>query len=222
MKKKAGLLFVALVLVLGSLGVAYAAWTDDIDIGGSVSTGSLCWKFVQCSALDELPPSDPGGDYVGFESPFADYGSDPGFVGTPPYWRVDKNVAWGDCEISEDGKTLTVTLYNAYPCYFNSFSFYVENCGTVPLKIDHVLVNGEDWKTQTFYKAFDINGDGANDLELKYQDNFGGQIEPGPGDFEFSFWLHVLQPAPQDSALTFTIDLVAVQWNEYPLPVPEE
>ena len=39
--KKIGLLALALVLALGTLGVGYAAWTDTITIDGTVETGSL-------------------------------------------------------------------------------------------------------------------------------------------------------------------------------------
>lgn len=39
--KRGGLLTLALVFALGSLGVAYAAWTDEIIIEGSINTGSV-------------------------------------------------------------------------------------------------------------------------------------------------------------------------------------
>jgi len=39
--KRIGLLTLALVLALGSLGLAYAAWTDEITIQGTVDTGSV-------------------------------------------------------------------------------------------------------------------------------------------------------------------------------------
>jgi len=39
--KKIGFLIIALVLALGTLGVGYAAWTDEVIITGSVDTGSL-------------------------------------------------------------------------------------------------------------------------------------------------------------------------------------
>jgi predicted ribosomally synthesized peptide with SipW-like signal peptide len=219
--KKIGLLFVALVLALGSLGVAYAAWTDEVTVVGSVETGSLCWIFTDQAWWDSQQPVNPGGD---FPTANPDYGCNPGFVPNEAgkrFWPLDKNVAWGACEISEDGKTLSVEINNAYPCYFNSFSFYVRNCGTVPLKIDHVVLNGEEVLLEEFYAAFDVNDDGLNDFEIQYGDNFGAQIEPGDSMLEFSMWLHPLQPAPQDSTLRFTMSLVAVQWNEYPLP-PEE
>jgi len=96
MKKKMILLTTVLVLALGSLGVAYAAWTDEITISGSVDTGSLCWEFADCRVLDKYPPANPGGDYP---TAIPDWGCNPGFVRDPVegyFWEYNKNVAWGE------------------------------------------------------------------------------------------------------------------------------
>jgi hypothetical protein len=218
--KKIGLLCLALVLALGTLGIGYAHWTDTIYINGQVTTGELCWKFASCSLLDHYQPINYGGDYP---TATPDYTSNPGFTYEPEvgyFWELDKNVAWGTQNISADGKTLKVTLNNAYPCYFNVLSFYVLNCGTIPLKVDHVVINGQNYTAGVPYVQYDFNGDGQYDFEIQWGDNWGEQIDPGGRSPEFSFWMHVLQPAPQSQldTLTFNITLVAVQWNGYPLP----
>lgn len=218
--RKIALLCLALVLALGTLGVGYAAWTDTIYIEGTVTTGSLCWEFVSCTLLDDDEPVNPGGDYPTGDP---DYTCNNGFAlepGVGYFWELDKNVGWGEQEISADGKTLTVTLNNVYPCYFNILGFYVHNCGTVPLKVDHILVNGLKVSGGVPWVLFDLNGDGAFDFEIQWGNNWGAQLEPCGASPEFSFWMHVLQPCPQAQLdmLTFTIEIVAVQWNEYPLP----
>ena len=48
--RKMGLLTMALVLALGSLGVAYAAWTDDLTIDAQVETGYMDVVFTGDSA----------------------------------------------------------------------------------------------------------------------------------------------------------------------------
>ena len=56
------------------------------------------------------------------------------------------------------------------------------------------------------------------DFEIQYGNGWGIQIEPGEDStHEFSFWMHVLQPCPQDQldTLTFTIEVVCIQWNAY-------
>jgi len=216
--KKIGLLCLALVLALGTLGIGYAAWIDTIYIEGTVTTGSLCWEFYDCKLLDYFEPINPGGD---FSTLTPDWTCRNGFAGPTPFtWELDKNVGWGTQDISADGKTLTVTLNNTYPCYYNVLSFYVHNCGTVPLIIDHVVI-GSTNLTAAGYVPIDFNGDLAYDFEIRYGDNFGAQIDPGEySPEEFSLWMHVLQPCPQEQldTLTFTIEIVAVQWNEHPLP----
>lgn len=217
--KKIGLLCLALVLALGTLGVGYAAWTDTIYIEGTVTTGSLCWEFATCTLLDDDKPVNYGGDYPTDDPDFTCHD---GFTWDPElgyFWELDKNVGWGEQEISDDGKTLTVTLHNAYPCYFNRLTFYVHNCGTVPLKIDHIVINELKISGGVPWVLFDFNEDGAFDFEIQWGNNFGEQIEPGGPPPEISLWMHVLQPCPQAQlgTLTFTIEIVAVQWNEYPL-----
>ncbi|MGF3585341.1 MAG: hypothetical protein ACQXXD_06460 [Thermoplasmatota archaeon] len=226
---KIAVVFVVSIFALTTLGVAYAAWTDTLYINGTVTTGKVCWEFTTCSLLDEIPPINPGGDYVGMGNPLADYTCRNNFADPPPlFWRGDKNVAWGTQQIKDndgDGckETLEVTLHNAYPCYFNSVSFYVRNCGTIPIKVWYAEINGVKYYTY-FYTALDLNNDGENDVEIRYGNGWGTQIEPGVNSLhEFSFWIHVLQPCPQNQldTLHFTISLGCIQWNEYvsgPLP----
>jgi len=228
--KKIGLISLALVLALGALGVGFAAWTDTITISGTVTTGEVDWEIGTCSLLDDDEPVDPGGDA---DTTTPDYTCDDGFPWneekTNFYWELDKNVGWGEQEIlaNADGERhlMKVTLHNAYPSYFNSLSFYPRNTGTVPIKIDHVVIYGtmagdvKVNKVGTLHR-FDFNTDGLADFEIQWGDSFGNQLEPGGGSAEISFWMHVLQPCPQSmlDQLNFTIELVCVQWNEYPLP----
>ena len=223
--KKIGLLCLALVLALGALGVGYASWTDSVTIDGSVTTGEVCIMFADCDLIDDVQPINTGGDYPTNDP---DYTCLNGFAydSTPDhgyYWELDKNVAWGEQLISADGKTLEVTLHNTYPCNFNRLGFYVLNCGTIPIKIDHILIDGIPFSGGVPFVQYDFNGDGAYDFEIQWGNNWGAQIEPDGRSPEFSFWMHVLQPCPQGQldTLHFTIEIVAVQWNGYPLPASE-
>jgi len=232
---KVSLLFLALVLALAGVGAAFAAWTDTITISGTVETGKLCAQFGSVGILDPYAPVNPGGDFPPYPHP-PDWTCNDGFVPRNDgsrFWQLDKNVAWGELERVADAngkyKTLKVTLHNAYPSYFNEVRFYPENCGTLPWRIDHAVVSRVSNGTPMSEKIYshgtvvkmDVTGDGKNDLEIMYGDNFGAQVHPGGFPPEISFWIHVLQPAPQNSTLEFTIELVVVQWNKYPLPRDE-
>jgi len=243
--KKVGLLLLAMILALGGLGVGYAMWYQTLTISGDVSTGSVCWEFCNQRFTDHSSPEGSG--YVWTpQSPFteedwlenfADYTTNDGFEGG--FTRLDKNVAWGTCRILNDegledthGKTIELTMHNVYPSNFNEFGFYVQNCGTLPLRIANVKFldnNGEVIATLTEngYVALDLNNDDqadCPDIEISYKDNFDVEIEAGWGcddSPEYSFWIHTLQCAPQGKDLTFSIEITAVQFNEYGEEIPE-
>jgi predicted ribosomally synthesized peptide with SipW-like signal peptide len=48
--RKIGLISLALVLALGSLGVGYAMWTDSVNIEGEVTTGSVDVEIIELSS----------------------------------------------------------------------------------------------------------------------------------------------------------------------------
>ncbi|MBA7477368.1 hypothetical protein ES707_12777 [subsurface metagenome] len=113
---------------------------------------------------------------------------------------------------------LQVTITDAYPYFVADISFWICNCGTIPVKIKAPTI------TQSPY------------LLIQYGDNIGSQLHPGMCA-EISFFVGVTQhegyfavpedpdswivddPAapltPMDDTLTFTIEIEAIQWNEY-------
>jgi len=233
---KVGLLFLVLVIALASVGAAFAAWTDTVTFRGTVDTGEVCWQFASATIDDDNMP--PNGMWE-FPTTHPDLTCNPGFVPNTAgafFWPLDKNVGWGEVVLVPDAdghnKRLDVTLHNTYPCYFNEVAFYLNNCGDIPIKVWKVIINGVAYYAGTPYAAIDCNGDGEADVEISWNDNFGTQYEPGtPNPSEYSFWIHVLQPAPQNATLRFTIELWCVQWNEYvagplspacPTPPPQE
>jgi len=222
--KKIGILIMALVLAVGSLGVGYAMWFDDINVSGSVSTATVSWEFCDCNVLDDVAPPPV------YPLPFpilGDWSIETGFIGEA--FQLDKNVSWGSCDISADGKVLSFTLNEVYPCNFNNLTFYVRNNGSIPIVYDHMDI----WITDpslpgsipiaTFTRDpqgilyFDMNNNGCPDLEVVYGDHIGDQLEPGGicRNTEISLSFHTLQCAPQGATFQFWITLTAIQWNEY-------
>jgi len=209
---KVGLLFLVLVLALASVGVAFAAWTDTITISGSVTTGELDWEIVDGSSTQK-PDAPDWNCFWNLETGrrFAD--PEGKNVATTTVTHVDKD-------------TMNVVIDNAYPYYFDHIAFEGHGLGTIPFKIWKVNIYRDAVLLTTLYQNgyayLDYNGDGANDLELWWGDNFGLQMHYCDR-VDFSFEILVLQPAPQNDSLEFTIEIVAIQWNEYvkgPLPTP--
>jgi predicted ribosomally synthesized peptide with SipW-like signal peptide len=48
-KDKIGAMFVIAMLSLAGIGIAYAGWTDTIQITGTISTGSVDWDIIEYS-----------------------------------------------------------------------------------------------------------------------------------------------------------------------------
>jgi len=232
--KKFGLLLLALVLALGALGVGYAAWTDTVTIDGTVNTGEVCMSLVcPFSYLDNgQPPDGPDGTgyLVGTSHPSADWNASStgtaAFVNNPVH--MTKNVGWitTNCDdLTSPIEEVVITLHNMYPCYYNHISFGITNCGTIPIKLDHVtFLDAEDVVLATLtndgYLALDLSKNQVNDVEIYWGDNFGDQIEPGE-HWDLSFWIHIMQDEGIDFTqvqdFTFSAAVTGVQWNEYPL-----
>jgi predicted ribosomally synthesized peptide with SipW-like signal peptide len=206
--KKIILLCLATVLAMGGLGVGYAAWTDEVTISGSVQSGSLCFSIEDNSwgevngcpdfnwgtwVWDGISDSCPPGYH--FEGVHLDEeGKCPATVSFNPHYDADGNVY-----------QLDVIINNAYPYYLADISFYVCNCGTIPLKIKAPIISQDP------------------SLLIQYGNNIGAQVHPGLCK-EISFKVGVTQhlyndPAepltPMNTPLSFTISIEGIQWNEY-------
>jgi hypothetical protein len=225
--KKIGLLCLALVLALGALGVGYASWTDQIAIFGTVETGEVCIEFTcpwsQTDSSNAPPP------YLGAPASDRDWNAtQEGSEFNLGVVQTEKNVGWTvvDCSGEPPVKTASLSFYNVYPCYFNHIGLGIHNCGNIPIKIDHVnFLDASGAVLGTLYDegylSFDLSGNDVDDFEVIWGDNFGDQLDPCKSH-SIDFWVHVMQDEEIDFSVphtfTFYIEVVAVQWNEYPLP----
>lgn len=230
--KKLGLVFLALVIALGSLGAAYAMWKDSVEVTSTVNTGNVCIKITQQRVADNTGPFTQyvpnfTGEGHGYLNPPYDLTCNDAFAWNSDlqkyFWDLDKNVSWGQCDIRENGKLMFVELFDTYPSNFNEVGFYITNCGTIPVKIWKVeVLNAAGVKIGEITSAgsqwqFDFDG-GGNDVEIQYGDNFNAQIEPGMGAPEFSFWIHTLQTATQNGDFQFGLRVIAANYNDPVFP----
>ena len=110
--KRMGLLFLALVIALGGIGVGYAMWDKTLYIDGTVNTGEVNAEFTAASGNDT--------------------GIDPGY---------DKDVGNCSVVIDEkDAQLLHITINNGYPCYTCVITYTVTNTGTIPVKVQSLTV----------------------------------------------------------------------------------
>lgn len=142
----------ALVLALGTLGVGYAMWSDEVFVTTTVHTGDLKVVFASQISNDPLPGPPPYVDDPNASPPVVIdlINKDPSEQGLwtqvspatdPITWewtgtRYAKNVGTTNCTYTDD--LLTITLANAYPCYYGSVLVDVHNEGTVPAKLKEI------------------------------------------------------------------------------------
>jgi len=205
---KIAAIFVMTIFALAGASTGYALWYDNLHLDASVETGSIEWVFLNVAYMD--------GNYG-----IPDFHCNPGFEGGY-YWQGTKDVGWTYGEVTDD-HTVTISLNNVYPCYFTMISLYIKVLGTIPVHIQSVTYTS-DYETITIDDGtpvddLDLDGDGQPDIEIWWKDNwFGDQYHPGDYVEETSFWLHIMQPAPQSAQLSFDMTLTCVQYNEYTPP----
>jgi hypothetical protein len=200
-----------IVIALATVGFAYALLSQTLTINGTLTTGELDWEFVR--------------GYSGGNDNGLDYNAS--WYPTPGIERLDKDI--GNTTVTEkdsdgdgDLDALEVNMTNVYPWYAVHVAFRVHCSGTIPIKIWKAVFKVDNTVVQEIYTddttvLLDLNGDGKNDTSIWWGDNFGRQLEPCSGR-DLSFDIIVLQDCPKSSTLTFTIEFMAIQWNEYYVP----
>jgi len=211
--KRITAMLLMLLLSLTLTGIAYALWSESLTISGTVDTSELDWELVQGTIIH----LDQGNDHNASWYPergFEQLDKDAGSTTVNP---VDSD---GDGDLD----TMVVTLYNVYPWYGEHIAFEVHNNGEIPLRIWKVVFKDasgtvlyEMYETEEYAIPLDLNGDGKADIAIWWGNNFGEQLHPCSSR-DISFDMTVLQDAPQGQTLTFTIEYVAIQWNEYSVP----
>jgi len=120
------LIIVVLILALAALGVGYGLWYENLDITGSVTTGTV---NVEWSG----PYNSTGGDgwdecvhlngYPGACTP----------EGVTIGGKEAKDVA--DCKVTNDGTNFSIEVDNAYPSYQCSFDLDIHSLGSIPVHL---------------------------------------------------------------------------------------
>jgi predicted ribosomally synthesized peptide with SipW-like signal peptide len=236
--KKIGFIALTIIMVFGSIGAAYAMWSDTVTINGPVTTGTL-------NLTIELEPNpcneyywtdddgdgiiDPGelhaGEYPGYDGVPKDVGSCTAILTDP-----ETDLVTG----KEGHQTLSIVVNNAYPGYMVYTTFLLHNIGTVPLDVvlyqragkvtkpdgtvyDLLWGPGVAGMWRSVYEDLDRSGTiTAGDLEVlnfRITNGLPVQIDPCNVD-KREIDLHFKQPLQQESTYTFTVIISAEQWEE--------
>jgi hypothetical protein len=210
MMGKTSIIFLASIITLAMSGATYALWYEDLYISTYIDTGEVDWEYWNYWTESNIDPTFTHDDH----------GIDPDFtkdVASTTGWFTDED---GD----GDPETMHVTILNAYPYYHNHISFWVHCNGNIPIHIWKVVFRDSvDNEILTIYESdddiyLDLSGpndvpDGLPDIRVLWGDNFGKQLHYcDSADMSFGFIIQ--QTAPQGKTFTFTIEIVAGQYNE--------
>ncbi|GEM_PF-3782091 len=136
-------------------------------------------------------------------------------------WCIDqdKDVATCDVEISEDGKTLTITISDYYPCAGGVVAFVIENKGSIPVKVSSL---------PKFSGEYPLKVDLISDFcetGWDYQKIWRGvQLGTSPqcdssramGAVLFEVPQHVCNTyTTMNLEMEFTVEFDFIQWNKY-------
>jgi hypothetical protein len=212
-KTKLTAILMLTIFALTATSIAYALWSENLYINGTIDTSELDWELVQ----GYLIHLDQGNDWNASWYPEAGFEQLDKDVGSTTVNQVDSD---GDGDLD----TIVAMLDNVYPWYGEHIAFKVHNNGEIPLKIWKVVFKDasgtvlyEMYESEDYAIPLDLNRDGKADIAIWWGNNFGLQLHPC-GSRDISFDITVLQDAPQGQTLIFTIEYVAIQWNEYSVP----
>lgn len=128
---KIGLLALGLILALGLTGAGFASWTDELTIGGNVTTGTLGYEINDTYSGTWVYKDVPNHDVV-----VKDVKLDP----IPPGYLLVASAevtAW-----DPDTNTITMEYDNIFPCINFTTDFTLHYIGSVPARVQTIDWNG--------------------------------------------------------------------------------
>ncbi len=191
--KKVKIYVMALVLVLGMVGGAYAAWGDDLLVDGTVETGDINVYFYDFEVVYDEDSNTKDGEEVATVSLVS---------------------------VCEDAKELKFEIDNAYPQFMANIDFEVHNQGSIPVKLQSVDIDAPDelkvenkgwwcwncgnwkWKCECEPEVPELEvGTQLNTCD-KAKGSIGVEVSPDCS-------------AEQDETYTFTVTYEFIQWNKF-------
>jgi hypothetical protein len=222
--KKIGLLCLALVLALGTLGVGYAMWSDTVVIDQTVQTGTVeVGVFGVTNYTEEK-------DVLDLELTHGDFKFKK-LVDPVPGASLFGPGTYNFYE------SVTVAISNLYPSLSVLEDFVIGNAGSVPVKLqvglnvtdpdgvyDHLDISWTKYLVRDDQVTVHGTGSGKATVSGSWQDGALGDIVEALESQQLHECdvivlfvdKHLQQEAPQGSEeASFTLTVTAIQWNKY-------
>jgi predicted ribosomally synthesized peptide with SipW-like signal peptide len=236
--KRLGILFLVLVIALGGIGAAFAAWTDTVTITGTVNTGSVDLEVVRYSGtwVWKVPGFQP--DEIVVWHGWADQLTD----NTPANGQLIARAYMGPDGAVEEG--VVGVAENIFPGVQFTADVLLHYAGSIPAIVyaqtvqsptgdpELIAIMGWDYTGPTPRAIHDVAKLGTYDpatgvFTMTQQVNSYYGVQMHYCDYML---LEVNLLLPQeingvptdflmDKSATWTVNMNAVQWNEAP-PLP--
>jgi len=199
---RAGVVCLAVVVAVGSLGIAYGYWSGALrsgDMMARASSGPFTWAVSNDDGAEDdeggYNPIDPGDDgggtgYDGWGTQSSDDPSEPQAMGVGCA-RYDKDVARTIAGTEPEGHEITVMVENAYPCYYSTVFFGLENTESFPIQVESIVIDNP------YSEALYVTTSGI----------YVGQEIPAGEEVVGAVYVHVEDAAEQNTTYTFTISI---------------
>jgi hypothetical protein len=222
--KRIGLVILALILTLGSLGLGYSMWSQNVTLKGQVATGSVSLQISDPTFTEafknEASTTNLGNIeiYNGDGSDLATWLAANGGANLVLIGSTGPTGTWPvTCAPGSSGISASFTSTNLFPLWPNPagpeqpwrMDFTLTNVNSIPVIISSAAVTGvptgTNWGVTTTYQLLT----GASGTLV------GTQIDPGQS-VEVIIGITVPDSAVTENAnFTLTDTITAVQWNEY-------
>ena len=123
---KTAIAVLAALIIVATMSVSYAMWSDTLRINFTVNTGEVRveWSdWFHNDSYEKVVVGEEGEEYLNFTTV-----------------TIEPEI------VDDDGAVLklNVTIDNAYPCYSVRIGGLVDNIGTIPVKLYDYSISGVD------------------------------------------------------------------------------
>lgn len=219
MLTKGWVLLMLAVVGVGLIGVSYGVWSQQMQVEGVVVTDDMDINYDKAftnddNFIDDVDKDDGDDGQCALLGPGSCDPSGPGVIDAIDP-RYDKHI--GTCTASIDmastGGKIQIHIFDGYPSYWCTMWFDVDNDGSVPIKLDKVLLNGSEILPSSD-NLIDADQDTDDDMMVHVSElTLCDQFDPG-ATIQGNVDTHIEQGADEAEAMSYELEFIYVIWNE--------
>ncbi len=215
--KKVGIMFLALVFVLGGIGGAFAAWTDSISIEGTVETGSVGLSVEDYSGTAAWKVSDEENEITttGLIKENEEW-----VFEVPDNRIIDEPIGTALARAGGAEEADVVFEFdNLFPCVDWCANFVIHNSGSIPVKLFADIDTNDEWLKDLWDRGYVtvsatwIASDDPEKVDQAVDITAPVQVHPCE-QIMVVLCIYIPQELEMDLEGSFSAWIGAIQWNK--------